>query len=314
MLHEARHRSPRTGGSPFADLAMPAHKCNYHQACPAAPGSRSGGCWALITPAEAFPATAGGHAGSEQHQLSVVGLPMVCWKHLRLALSRVASGQQGRPRLGGRSLGARLTPGRPAHGCVPRVPATKRSRSSLCRRKEEACGRARFPQGSRGQTLLQPRPGHKPAPGQSPSPAASRDGAPHHAMLGSPGMLLLGLGTHQSSPQKTPGPRTQASAPQDTVWRGVRSAASSPSGTGLPSHLHQPGHVLSVTQQRCVSCHSQPWHTASPRRTALSQLRGHAGAPGGDVLPPWEGAAQGRVGCSRGLSCSAAKCSPSTAR
>lgn len=113
-------------------------------------------------------------------------------------------------------------------------------------------------------------------------------------------MLPLGLGTHQSSPQKPPGPRTQASAPQDTVWRGVRSAASSPSGTGLPSHLHQPGHVLSVTQQRCISCHSQPWHTASPQRTALSQLRGHAGAPGGTCCHPGKGQRREGLGAAVG--------------
>lgn len=59
---QAQHHSPSASGSPFADPAVPAQKRNYHQARLANPCSRGGGCWALITPAEAFPAVARGHA------------------------------------------------------------------------------------------------------------------------------------------------------------------------------------------------------------------------------------------------------------
>lgn len=64
------HHSPHQQ-EPICRHGCAGRKHNYHQACLAVPSSRSGGCWALITLAAAFP----DGLGSKGCWLSALGLP-----------------------------------------------------------------------------------------------------------------------------------------------------------------------------------------------------------------------------------------------
>lgn len=138
---------------------------------------------------------------------------------------------------------------------------------------------------------------------------------PQDGVLGSPGMLPLGLGTHPTHPRRPPSsfPKDSDSAPSPTehspVWGQVSCQLSA--GDRSPISPQQawlrPQHDSAV-----LWLLPQPPLAHSFNGTAPLQPGGHAGVPRGEhaaiVGRPSTGA-----GCSSGLSCSGVKCSPSTA-
>lgn len=156
---------------------------------------------------------------------------------------------------------------------------------------EEAWGRARLLHVSQGQTPLHPKPGAS-------TEAKTLPGTRHRTVhRREPRVLPLGLGTHHSSPQRPPG----------------SSPGEGDSGPGLAGHSLAQGQVgcqfpvrdrspiapppaqshLSVTQQRCGSCHSHPQHAASLAQPHTSP--GTCWCPQRrDMLPPQAGPAQGQ--------------------
>lgn len=83
-LWQAQHHSPHQQ-EPICRPGCASRKHNYHQACLAAPGSCSSGCWARITLAAAFPeGWAARDAGSQpwgfpQHGWSPRSWTQLCW-------------------------------------------------------------------------------------------------------------------------------------------------------------------------------------------------------------------------------------------
>lgn len=212
-------------------------------------------------------------------------------KPLQPALPRAASGQRSRPRLGWRSPGAGLTPGRPA-GQQPRssFPCTKAQ-----------------PGPAEQRELFVPVQGENTGPSQVPphlagaNPAAAQARA--RADSGAKPCTVQWWGAMQcrhwgSAPTKAAREALPAPCPGRANWIpacGTRHGT----GTGqlpapsLPYRLRlplRPRHVLRVTQQHCGSCHShRSLVTAQGEHAAI---RGRAGAG---------------AGCSGGLSRSAAK-------
>lgn len=79
VLRQAQHHCPHQQEL-ICRPGCAGRKHNYHQACLAGLGSRSGGCWALITPAAAFP----DGLGSKGCWLSALGHPSAWLEPLQL--------------------------------------------------------------------------------------------------------------------------------------------------------------------------------------------------------------------------------------
>lgn len=79
VLQQAQHHSPQQW-EPICRPGYASRKHNYHQACLAVLGSRSGGCWALITVAAASPdGRAARDAGSQPWGSPQHGWTQQCW-------------------------------------------------------------------------------------------------------------------------------------------------------------------------------------------------------------------------------------------